>query len=132
MQTAIAESQGAHDAPVHRRWNNATRKPCGRGWKAGISFTGESWQAFVERIHGALKRVVESAHEGNVIVFTSATPIGVSAAGTLDLRDGRGMWLAAVLFNASFTTLRVHDGDVRLFSLNAIPHLNEAGLRTFR
>jgi hypothetical protein len=42
------------------------------------------------------------------------------------------MWLAAVMFNASFTTLRVHNDEVRLFTLNAIPHLNEASLRTFR
>jgi broad specificity phosphatase PhoE len=84
------------------------------------------------RVHAALGRVVEAAHDGNVAVFTSATPIGISAAQTLEIHDWRAMWLAAVMFNASFTTLRVHGDEVRLFTLNAIPHLNETDMRTFR
>jgi hypothetical protein len=76
--------------------------------------------------------VIEAAHVGNVAVFTSATPIGVSAAKTVEIADGRAMWLAAVMFNASFTTLRVHRDEVRLFTLNAIPHLGAGDLRTFR
>lgn len=132
MQRAIAESRGAHQAPVHRRWNECDKKAV-RAWvEARYEFSGESWQAFTQRIQSALARVVEARHKGNVIVFTSATPIGVSAASTLDLHDGRAMWLAAVLFNASFTTLRIRDDEVRLFSLNAIPHLNGSELRTFR
>ena len=97
-----------------------------------LRILGESWVGFVARIHVALGRVIDAAHEGNVAVFTSATPIGVSAAGTLEIADGRAMWLAAVMFNTSFTTLRVHGDEVRLFTLNAIPHLNDAALRTFR
>jgi hypothetical protein len=42
------------------------------------------------------------------------------------------MRLAAVLHNASCTTLRLHEGELRLHSFNAIPHLGEAGLRTYR
>ena len=75
---------------------------------------------------------MSASHEGNVAVFTSATPIGVSAARTLEIGDGRAMWLAAVMFNTSFTTIRVHGDEIRLFTLNAIPHLGSASLRTFR
>jgi broad specificity phosphatase PhoE len=132
MQQAIADSQGAHHAPVHRRWNDCDKKAI-RAWIEGqYEYSGESWTSFTQRIQAALARVIEARHEGNVIVFTSATPIGVSAAGTLDLHDGRAMWLAAVLHNASFTTLRVRENEIRLFSLNAVPHLDEASLRTFR
>jgi broad specificity phosphatase PhoE len=128
MQQAIARQEAA----VHRKWNDCDKK-CVRAWVEGrYPYSGESWVQFVERIHGALARVVDRAHEGNVAVFTSATPIGVSAARTLELSDGRAMWLAAVMFNASVTTLRVHGGEVRLFTMNATPHLNEALLRTFR
>jgi broad specificity phosphatase PhoE len=128
MQQAIARQETA----VHRKWNDCDKK-CVRAWVEGrYPYKGESWAAFVERIHQALARVVASAHEGNVAVFTSATPIGVSAARTLELVDGRAMWLAAVMFNASFTTLRVHGDEVRLFTMNATPHLNEAHLKTFR
>jgi broad specificity phosphatase PhoE len=128
MQQAIARQEAA----VHRKWNDCDKK-CVRAWVEGrYPYSGESWTAFVERIHAALARVIAAAHEGNVAVFTSATPIGVSAARTLELFDGRAMWLAAVMFNASFTTLRVHGEEVRLFTMNATPHLNEAQLRTFR
>jgi broad specificity phosphatase PhoE len=128
MQQAIARQEAA----VHRKWNDCDKK-CVRAWVEGrYPYKGESWLAFVERIHQALSRVVAAAHEGNVAVFTSATPIGLSAARTLELFDGRAMWLAAVMFNASFTTLRVHGDEVRLFTMNATPHLNDAHLKTFR
>src|SRR5271166_2086571 len=97
MQQAIARKETA----VHRKWNDCDKK-CVRAWVEGrYPYSGESWTAFVERIHAALARVVAAAHEGNVAVFTSATPIGVSAARTLELFDARAMWLAAVMFNAS-------------------------------
>ncbi|HEV1286606.1 MAG TPA: histidine phosphatase family protein [Bryobacteraceae bacterium] len=128
MQQAIARQEAA----VHRKWNDCDKK-CVRAWVEGrYPYSGESWVQFVERIHGALARVVHAAHEGNVAVFTSATPIGVSAASTLKLVDGRAMWLAAVMFNASFTTLRVYGDQMQLFTMNATPHLNDAHLKTFR
>jgi broad specificity phosphatase PhoE len=132
MQRDIELSRGSHGDAVHRKWNDCDKK-CVRAWVEGrYSYSGESWAGFVSRIHSALGRVVGAAHEGNVAVFTSATPIGVSAARTLEVSDGRAMWLAAVMFNTSVTTLRVHGDEARLFTLNTIPHLNEAQLRTFR
>ena len=132
MQRDIEASDGAHHAPVHRKWNGCDKK-CVQAWvEARYEYSGESWKAFVQRIHGALGRVIQAAHDGNVAVFTSATPIGISAARTLELTDGRAMWLAAVMFNASFTTLRVHGSELRLFTMNATPHLGSAELRTFR
>jgi broad specificity phosphatase PhoE len=132
MQKALAASGGAHDAAVHRRWNDCDKKLV-RAWVEGRHpYSGESWNAFVARIHSAFDRVVAGRHEGNAIVFTSATPIGVCAARTLEIEDGRAMWMAAVLFNASLSTLRVRENEVRLFSFNSSPHLNHPDLRTFR
>jgi broad specificity phosphatase PhoE len=130
MQAALAESQGAHDHPVHRRWNDCDKKVI-QAWMAGrFDYSGESWPVFVARIHAALDRVTH--HHGNTIVFTSATPIGVSAARTLDLTDARAMRIAAVLLNSSFTTLRIRPEELRLFSLNNTPHLTNPSDRTFR
>ena len=42
------------------------------------------------------------------------------------------MWMAGVLMNASFSTLRVRGREVRLFSFNNSPHLDDPELRTFR
>jgi broad specificity phosphatase PhoE len=132
MQEALAASLGAHGDPVHRRWNDCDKKIV-RAWvESRYPYSGESWPVFVARIHAAFARVVAKEREGNTIVFTSATPIGVCSAATLDLQDARAMWLAGVLMNGSFTTLRVRGDEVRLFSLNNAPHLGEASLRTFR
>ena len=130
MQAALAESRGAHDHPIHRRWHDCDKKVI-QAWIAGrYDYSGESWPVFVARIHAALDRVRH--HQGNTIVFTSATPIGVSAARTLDLIDARAMQIAGVLLNASFTTLRVRPNELRLFSLNNTPHLTDPAHRTFR
>lgn len=135
MQRALEESQGAHDDPVHRKWNDCDRKAV-RAWGEGrYPFTGESWIAVVARVQDALQRLTQaclSSGDGNAIVFTSATPIGISAAKTLEIGDGRVMWMAAVLLNASYSTLRVRPEEIRLFSFNAAPHLESADLRTFR
>jgi broad specificity phosphatase PhoE len=131
MQSAVEASQGAHDAPVHRRWNDCDKKVV-RAWiESRFEYSGESWPVFVARVQSALARVTTDL-DGNAIVFTSATPIGVCSASTIDIDDGRAMWLAGVLLNASFSTLRVRTTEVRLFSFNNAAHLNDATLRTFR
>jgi broad specificity phosphatase PhoE len=132
MQAAVVSSRGAHHAPVHRRWNDCDKKIV-RAWvESRYEYSGELWPVFVERVHGALQRMVAAGHEGNVAVFTSATPIGVCTARTLELEDGRAMWLAGVLMNGSFSTLRVRGDETRLFSFNNSPHLDDPELRTFR
>lgn len=132
MQSAVAASQGAHDAPVHRRWNDCDKKVV-RAWIEGRhEYSGESWPEFRVRALGALSRIVDAGHEGNAIVFTSATPIGVCAAHSLEIQDGRAMSLAGVLLNASVSTLRLRAPEIRLFSFNGVPHLDDASLRTFR
>jgi broad specificity phosphatase PhoE len=132
MQEALIASQGAHHAQVHRKWNDCDKKLV-RAWVENrYPYSGESWPAFVKRVRAALARIVEAKLEGNVIVFTSATPIGICAAQTLDLEDGRAMQLAGVLFNASYSTVRVRGDEIRLFSFNNTGHLADAPLRTFR
>jgi len=139
MQTAVESSRGAHDHPVHRKWNDCDKKVV-RAWvESRYEYSGETWPSFVARIHAALDRVTADvvgrgadSNNGTAIVFTSATPIGVCAARTLELEDARAMWLAGVLMNASFSTLRVRGSEIRLFSLNNAPHFNDARLRTFR
>jgi hypothetical protein len=69
---------------------------------------------------------------GNVAIFTSATPTAIWAGVGLDVLDERVLRIAGVLYNASYTVLRVRDGQVRLFSLNNMPHLSDARLRTHR
>ncbi len=130
MQESIKANPTAPHHPVHRRWNDCDKKVVWAWVESRFDYSGESWPSFVARIHGALDRAMY--HEGNAIVFTSATPIGVCAARSLDLKDGRAMQLAAVLLNASYSSLRIRGEEIRLFSLNNAPHLIDPALRTFR
>jgi broad specificity phosphatase PhoE len=132
MQAAVVSSRGAHDHPVHRKWNDCDKKLV-RAWvESRYEYSGESWPSFVARIYAAFDRLLARIGEGNTIVFTSATPIGVCSARTLELDDARAMRMAGVLMNASYSTLRIRGSEVTLFSLNNGPHLSEAALRTFR
>ena len=93
-------------------------------------YSGESFQAFAARIHGALEAL--KTCDGPVAVFTSATPTGLAVAAALELPIDRSMKLAGVAYNAGFSTLRVQPHGFTLFSFNNVPHLSDARLRTFR
>ncbi|HWH56116.1 MAG TPA: hypothetical protein VN682_00725, partial [Terriglobales bacterium] len=69
---------------------------------------------------------------GNIVVFTSAAPIGIWAGMALDIADTRVLRLAGVLHNASYTIMRLRGTELRLFSFNAVPHLSAPELRTHR
>ncbi len=131
MKRSIEESRGEPDAPIHRRWNDCDKQVV-QAWIEGrYRYSGEAWPDFVGRVHAALAELAPHAGESG-IVFTSATPIGIAAASTFDVRDPRVMQFAGVLFNASISTLRLRPGEVRLFTFNTTPHLKDAALRTFR
>jgi broad specificity phosphatase PhoE len=114
---------------VHRRW-----APCDttvvRAWVEGrYPFDGESFEAFVERVRGGASLFHT---EGNVAVFTSATPAAVWAAMALDLDARRIMQLAGVTYNTGMTVVRVDGERIRLFQFNTAPHIDTAELLTHR
>jgi broad specificity phosphatase PhoE len=121
------------DAQVNRRWLPCDRKVV-LAWIAGTHpYNGESWRAFRERVAGCRETLNGNLdHNGDVVVFTSATPIAVWAALAMDIEDERVMRLAGVLQNASFTVMKVVGEEVRLHSFNGVGHLGSADLRTYR
>ena len=121
-----------HNAPVNRRWLPCDVKVV-ETWVAGrLPYDGESWPAFLERVSGCRSRLEQAAREGDVAVFTSATPIGVWTAMAMDIFDERAMRLAGALRNASCTVMRLRGGQLRLDAFNTIPHLSAPELRTYR
>ena len=64
-------------------------------------------------------------------VFTSATPIAITAAESLGIPDANLISILGVIQNTSVTVMRVWDGALRLFTFNSIQHLRPQ-LRTFR
>lgn len=129
MREEVRASRGDPSASVHRRWT-----PCDmavvEAWIRGrYAYSGESWEGFCHRIR---RCDVHADGAENVAIFTSATPTAIWAGVGLEVFDDRVLRLAGVLYNASYTMLRVRDANVRLFSLNNIPHLSDATLRTHR
>ncbi|HTW67369.1 MAG TPA: histidine phosphatase family protein [Bryobacteraceae bacterium] len=126
---AAAEDPGAS---VNRRW-----LPCDvkivQAWIRGQHpYDGESWLAFRERVTRSKLYGEPADPDANVVVFTSATPIGIWTALAMEIQDGRALRLAGALHNASYTVLRFNNGEPRLHSFNAIPHLCDPSLRTYR
>lgn len=120
------------DATVNRRW-----MPCDtrivEAWIDGrYSYDGESWRDFQERVTGCRSRLGQAERDANIVVFTSATPIGIWTALAMEVRDERALRLAGVLHNTSCTLIRLRGDQLRLHSFNAIPHLARPELRTYR
>lgn len=128
MEEVKASNGNASDA-VHRRWSPCDIQVVESWIGSRFPYDGESWDAFRERVSGA---VLPGDHEGNIAVFTSATPTAVWAAKGLDLHDHRVLRIAGALYNSSITVLRVRGPEVWLFSMNGVPHLPYGELRTHR
>jgi broad specificity phosphatase PhoE len=133
MRDDVRLSRG-NDSAVHRRW-----LPCDstivNAWISGRHpYSGETWSSFCARVASCRERMngALGAPGSNVVVFTSAAPIGIWAGMALDIADNRVLRLAGVLHNASYTMMRLRGADLRLFSFNAVPHLNAPELRTHR
>ena len=129
LMEQVRASRGIATAEVHRRWSPCDVKVVEAWIRGRFTYEGESWKAFCDRVSGA---TLPNGDSGNVIVFTSATPTAVWAGRALDITDDRVLRIAGVLLNTSITVLRVRARQVRLFSLNGVPHLKEPELRTHR
>lgn len=131
MQEQIRASDGA-DAAIHRKWLPCDTKLVSAWISGRYAYSGERWQQFCDRVASCRFDTENSQQRENIIVFTSATPIAIWAGMSLDICDDRLMRLAGVLYNASYTVMRLQDGHLRLFTFNAAAHLSGLGLRTHR
>ncbi|MEW6130635.1 MAG: histidine phosphatase family protein [Acidobacteriota bacterium] len=92
---------------------------------------GESWQAFRSRILSCLANIPDGDENQAIAVFTSATPISIMTGHALELTDEKLLRILGVIANSSVTVMRKSGEDLRLFSFNATPHLNDNN-RTYR
>jgi broad specificity phosphatase PhoE len=130
LREQIRASAGSPEAEVHRRWSPCDIQVVDAWIRARYTYSGESWQGFRERV--ASCREALNGSEGNVAVFTSATPAAIWTGLSLDIHDDRILPLAGALYNSSITILRLREEQLRLFSFNGVPHLADAALRTHR
>jgi broad specificity phosphatase PhoE len=120
------------NSAVHRRWTHSDIAVV-RAWIEGrYRYDGESWNDFTARVRNARHNLQQHDPNATIAVSTSATPIGIWTGMALELHPRYIMRTAGVLHNSSYTSFRLRDGEISLFSLNNIPHLREPALRTFR
>jgi len=132
MVAQARAAEGEHGAGVNRRWMPCDMKIV-EAWLHGRHpYDGETWKAFRERVADSRTDLAQVDRDADIVVFTSATPIGVWTALTMEIADHRAMKLAGVVQNTAFTVIRLHDEQVRLHTFNATPHLNSPELRTYR
>lgn len=132
MHEQVRISNGAHGARIHRRWLPCDTKVV-EAWFAGrFPYSGETWEQFRTRVADCRLKIGEAQGRENILVVTSAMPVAIWSGLSLDISDERVMRLAGVLYNASYTSLRLAKGQFRLFTFNAVPHLAAPGLCTHR
>jgi Histidine phosphatase superfamily (branch 1) len=132
MLEQVRSSRREPGAAIHRKWLPCDTKIV-NAWISGrYPYTGEKWNQFRERITSRRFSTGDAEGRENVVVFTSATPVAIWTGLSFQIRDERVMQLGGVLYNASYTVLRLREGQLRLFTFNAAPHLATDGLRTYR
>jgi broad specificity phosphatase PhoE len=117
----VGGATGRCDAAVVRAWM-ANRYP---------EYEGESWASFRSRIESCAAELHRQVPERAIAIFTSATPIAITAGAALGLADDKLLGVLGVLYNTGVTTMKAREGELRLFTLNATPHLAPS-LRTHR
>lgn len=118
---------------IHRKWTSGDVKVV-QAWISGriaVAST-ETWAEFEARIHAAFDRAIASHPGEPVVIFTSATPIGLSVARLLSLSQREAFQFAGAMLNSAFTAIRVRPQEPSLFSFNNAPHLPDPSLHTFR
>lgn len=120
------------DGKIHREWTHADTMVV-KAWIEGrYEIDGESWAQFVGRVQEA-GRDVAGLNGSRTAVFTSATPISILVAGALGSRNPlHVMRLAGAAINTNYSVIAWREGEPHLGCFNAVPHLAEPGLRTFR
>jgi broad specificity phosphatase PhoE len=119
------------DSDLHREWTPCDTRIFAAWLGAKYPFAGESWLAFQERVRNAFRRLIDSA-DGNVAVFTSATPVGLSVAHALRCDAGMAPRLAGAQYNTAITSIRIAHGEPMLHTFNATPHLPGPAMLTLR
>ncbi|HEV8484898.1 MAG TPA: histidine phosphatase family protein [Blastocatellia bacterium] len=93
----------------------------------------EPWPAFRDRVQSAIRRITEGGGGGRrIAVFTSGGPIGVAVQLAVGAPDRSAIEINWRVRNCSLTEFVFGGGRFSLDCFNAVPHLDEPSLWTFR
>ncbi|HEU0175915.1 MAG TPA: histidine phosphatase family protein [Blastocatellia bacterium] len=93
----------------------------------------ESWRLFQSRVRAAIKRITSAEGSGRrVAVFTSGGVIGLTVQNVLNAPEAKALEINWRVRNCSLTEFIFSRDRMSLDSFNAIPHLDDPALRTYR
>jgi broad specificity phosphatase PhoE len=93
----------------------------------------EPWPLFCERVHRGIEQIMKAGGRGRrVAVFTSGGPVGVTLQRALDITSQRTLEMAWMVRNAAFSEYVFDSARFTLSQFNAIPHLDDPKLWTYR
>jgi broad specificity phosphatase PhoE len=101
-------------------------------WLTGPGNGAEPWAAFRDRVLRGLRAIRQGTSNRRVVVFTSGGPIGVLVQTALNAPDRSFLEVNWRVRNCSISEFVFSAERFSLDSFNAIPHLPDARLRTFR
>jgi broad specificity phosphatase PhoE len=125
--------QGGDDPSRVRHFQQAFEVLTGH-WVAAPSLTGlETWPAFRERVRRCLRQLLEQPGRGRrLAAFTSGGFIGAAVRQALAAPDRMALELSWRVRNGSLNEFVFAPGRLTLDGFNAVPHLEDAELWTYR
>ena len=93
----------------------------------------ESWKEFSSRVGKGIDLVMSEQGSGKTVaVFTSGGPVSAAMQKALFVSDKTALELGWVIANGSITEFRYSGDKFSLVSFNAMPHLNDQALISYR
>jgi broad specificity phosphatase PhoE len=134
LERWAAEFFATEDPDIKRRSFDRLLHEVTRRWIEGEVASAEipSWDAFLERVAVAIRRIRESCLNGSrVVVFTSGGPTAATARIALDLGPLKTLDLTWMPRNASFSEFLFSGARFTMATFNCTPHLDPEEL-TYR
>ncbi len=105
-----------------------------RAWMtSALTLDGvETFADFKRRVCRVLARIAEEAAGRRAALVTSGGPVAMALQLALDLSDHKAMRMSEVVANTGLTSLRRTHDEWLVTSFNALPHLPERSLITYR
>ena len=135
IETLSVEFQANRHRPEAGRILQKLFEAVCRRWCGGDYDTPdvETWAQFRQRIAGAVERLrTSAARSSHTVVFTSGGPIAATVAYTLDLPHEKAIEFVWLSRNCSYAQFLFSGDRFSLHAFNAVPHLDDLSLFTYR
>jgi broad specificity phosphatase PhoE len=130
-----AEARAMLDAPIDARAFQVVFERVMHKWVGGelAADDTESFGEFAARVRVAIHEIVAGAGRGRTVcVVTSAGPTAIACQMALDLPDPMALKQSWVVANTGTTEIKFRGDEMTLVVFNALPHIRDQRLVTYR